>query len=153
MTNNDILRRVRYTFDYNDDKMIALFGLGGVEVTRADVSDWLKKEEAESYKNLPDKQLAVFLNGLIIDKRGKKDGVTPVPEKKLDNNIILRKLKIAFNMKDVDMLATLAKADFKMSKPELNAFFRKPDHRHYRKCMDQVIRNFLHGLQLQHRKN
>ena len=66
--------------------MIELFGLGGLEVTREQVSNWLKKDEDESYQSCSDTQLASFLNGLIIDKRGKKDGPEPVPEKTLINN-------------------------------------------------------------------
>ena len=74
MTNNDILRRIRYTFNFDDTKMIAIFGLSGMEVTRAEISDWLKKEEDPDYQKCNDVTLASFLNGLIIEKRGKKDG-------------------------------------------------------------------------------
>lgn len=151
MTNNDILRRLRFTFDFNDETVMQLFRDGGVEVTRAEISDWMKKEEDEAYRNLRDKYLAAFLNGFITKKRGKKDGPLPEPEKKLNNNIILRKLKIALNMQDEDMLEILALADLRFSKHELSAFFRKPDHKHYRPCKDQIIRNFLHGLQVKFR--
>lgn len=148
MLNNDILRRLRYTFDFNDTKMIALFALGEGEVTRAEISDWLKKEEDPEFKPLHDKQLAIFLNGFINDKRGKKEGEQPKPEKTLNNNIILRKLKIALNLKDEDMLEILSLAGLPVSRHELSAFFRKPDQDQYRLCKDQMLRNFLQGLQL-----
>jgi uncharacterized protein YehS (DUF1456 family) len=90
MTNNDILRRIRYAFDINDTKMIDLFGLAGREVTRAQISDWLKKDDDPACQKLNDHILAIFLNGFIIEKRGKKEGPQPVPEKRLNNNIILR---------------------------------------------------------------
>ena len=148
MINNDILRRLRYTFDFNDDKMIALFALADYEVTRTEISDWLKKEDDPEWKSLHDKHLAIFLNGFINDRRGKKEGEQPKPEKTLTNNIILRKLKIALNMTDDDMLEILVLANFRLSKHELSAFFRKPEHSNYRLCKDQVLRNFLMGLQL-----
>ena len=151
MTNNDILRRIRYIFDYNDSKMIELFGLADHQVTREQVSDWLKKEEDPAFQECGDRELAIFLNGLINDKRGKKDGPQPEPEKRLNNNIIFRKLKIALNMKDEDVLAMMDLAQFKMSKHELSAFFRKPGHIHYRVCKDQILRNFMKGLQLKYR--
>jgi len=152
MTNNDILRRIRYTFDFNDNKMIALFFFFYYTVTRTQVSDWLKKEDDPDYKNCPDLQLAIFLNGLINDRRGKKEG-TPVPvEKNLTNNIIFTKLKIAFNLKAEDVIEIMSLADFKIGKPELSAFFRKNTHKHYRECKDQILRNFLKGLQLKYRK-
>lgn len=153
MTNNDILRRVRYIFDFNDDKMIALFGLAECKVTRAEISDWMKKEEDPDYKKLKDVQLATFLNGLIIDKRGKKDGPQPVPEKNLTNNAIFMKLKIALSLQAEDILEIMDLSDFRMSKHELSAFFRKIGHKHYRECKDQILRVFLKGLQMQHRKD
>ena len=151
MTNNDILRRIRYTFNFDDTKMIAIFGLAGLDVTRAEISDWLKKDDDPDYQKCNDVTLASFLNGLIIDKRGKKDGPQPEPETSLTNNIIFRKLKIALNLQADEVLMLIKRADFSMSKHELSAFFRKPDHKHYRKCKDQVLRYFMKGVQLKYR--
>jgi uncharacterized protein YehS (DUF1456 family) len=153
MTNNDILRRLRYTFDFSDSKMIALFAIADVTVTREQISNWLKKEEDPDYTNCSDVQLASFLNGLITDKRGKKEGPQPIPEKNLNNNIVFRKLRIALNLQAEDILDIMALADLKISKHELSAFFRKPDHKHYRTCKDQILRNFIKGLQLKFRSS
>lgn len=150
MTNNDVLRRIRYTFDYNDSKMIELFASGGKEVTRAEVSDWLKKEDDPENKEINDEHLAAFLNGFINEKRGKKEGEQPAPEKKLNNNIILRKLKIALNLKDEDIIAILELVRFRLGKAELSAFFRNPSQSQYRPLKDQILRNFLHGMQLRY---
>lgn len=151
MINNDILRRLRYIFDFSDAKMIAVFGLGGQRVTREQVSDWLKKEDDPAYKVCSDTLLATFLNGLIIDKRGKKDGPQAEPEKRLSNNIIFMKLKIALNLQAEDILEILGRVDMQISKHELSALFRKPGHKHYRECKDQILRNFLKGVQLNYR--
>lgn len=94
---------------------------------------------------------ASFLNGLINQLRGKKEGPQIAPEEKLNNNIILRKLKIAFDLQADDILSLLYAADLVISKHELSAFFRKPEHKHYRVCKDQILRNFLMGLQNQYR--
>lgn len=150
MTNNDIMRRIRYTFDLNDSKMIDLFGLADYQVTRAQISDWLKKDEDPAYQKLNDHKLAIFLNGFINDKRGKKEGKQPLPEKRLNNNIIFRKLKIALNLKDDDILKILDLVEMHISKHELSAFFRNPDQNQYRPCEDQILRNFLHGLQVKY---
>lgn len=152
MTNNDVLRRIRYTFNFDDSKMIAVVGLAGLEVTRAQISDWLKKEDDPDYRRCNDQQFATFLNGLIIDKRGKKEGPQPVPETQLSNNIIFRKLKIALNLQAEEVLQLVNQGDFRISKHELSAFFRKPGHKHYRECKDQVLRNFLKGMQLKYRR-
>lgn len=151
MTNNDILRRIRYSFDFSDSRMIDIFAQADYEVTREQISDWLKKEDDPDYKACNDLHLAIFLNGLINDRRGKKEEGTPEPEKHLTNNLIFKKLKIALNLKADDILAILALVDKPVSKPELSAFFRKKGHKHYRQCKDQILRNFLHGVQLKYR--
>jgi len=151
MTNNDILRRIRYAFDFSDSKMIALFALADHSVTREQISAWLKKDDDPALQACHDHELAIFLNGLINDKRGKREDPQPKPEQRLNNNIIFRKLKIALNLKDEDILEILALAGLSLSKHELSALFRKPDHKHYRDCMDQILRNFLNGLQLKYR--
>ena len=147
MTNNDVLRRIRYLFDFNDLKIIALFKLANYDVKKADVRDWLKKKDDPLLKELKDKELAIFLNGLIIETRGRREGPQPEPEDRLNNNIILRKLKIALDLKADDILDLFALTDVKLSKHELSAFFRKPNHNSYRPCMDQYLRNFLTALQ------
>ena len=152
MTNNDILRRIRYIFDFDDSKMIAVFGLADHLVSREQISDWLKKDDDPAYRGCSDTQLAIFLNGLIIDKRGKKEGAQPEPEKRLTNNIILNKIKIALHLKAEDVLEIMQLAGFQLSKHELSAFFRKPGHKHYRECKDQILRNFLKGIQLKNRQ-
>ena len=151
MTNNDILRRIRYAFDFSDPKVIEIFELADLKITKEQILNWLKKDDDPDYEELTDIQLASFLNGLISEKRGKKDGFQPVPEKRMTNNIIFRKLKNALDLKAEDVLEILALADFELSKHELSAFFRKPGHKHYRECKEQVLRNFLQGLQLKYR--
>ena len=147
MTNNDIIRRIRYLFNYNDDKMVTLFKLADYDVERVDVTAWLKKEEDPLAKEMSDKELAIFLNGLIIEKRGKREGPTPIPEDALSNNLILQKLKIALNLKSDDIIDLFALVNVKISKHELSAFFRKPNYKSYRDCMDQYLRNFMNALQ------
>ena len=151
MDNNDILRRLRYAFDFDDATMIGLFAQADYIATRSQVSNWLKKEDHDDFVALYDRELATFLNGLINDRRGKREGPQPTPEKTLNNNIIMRKLRIALNLRDDDILAILESMDQRVSKPELSALFRKPDHRSYRLCKDQFLRNFIYGLAKKYR--
>ena len=151
MTNNDILRRLRYAFDFTDEKMMYLFESGGRKTPREHVSDWLKKEDDPAVKILEDVELAAFLNGFINDRRGKKEGPQPASETSLSNNVILRKLKIALNLKDDDILKMLELTGKDVSKHEISAFFRHPEQNQYRECKDQILRNFIQGLQMTYR--
>lgn len=151
MNNNDIIRRVRYIFDLKDTEIINYFKDYDKEISRSQIDKWFLKDDHPDQVSLYDKDLAIFLNGFISSKRGKREGELPKPEKTLNNNIILRKLKIALNLKDKDVVEIMDLADMRISKPELNAFFRRPDHKHYRKCLDQFLRSFLQGCQLKYK--
>lgn len=149
MTNNDIFRRVKFAFDFTRPQIHQIFSEVHIEVENDHLSDWLKRENEDTdYHQMSDEQLAHFLNGLIIDRRGKKDDQVPVAEKRMTNNLALRKLKIALNYKDTDILNALKLADFNLGKAELSAFFRASSHKNYRNCQDQVLRYFLNGLYL-----
>ncbi|MBN2656985.1 MAG: DUF1456 family protein [Spirochaetales bacterium] len=64
----------------------------------------------------------------------------------MTNNDIFKKLRIAFNMKDTDIIETLEKVGFSITKSEINAIFRTKEHRNYKPCGDQLLRKFLDGL-------
>ncbi len=64
----------------------------------------------------------------------------------LTNNDILKKLRVALKFRDDDIIEVLMLVDYKISKSELGAFFRKPDHPKYMPLQDQILRNFLNGL-------
>ncbi len=125
MTNNDVLRRIRYIFNLSDSAMMAVFGLGECEVTREQVSDWLKKEDDPAFEAIDDSRFASFLNGLIIDKRGKKEGPQPAPEKRLNNNLIFLKLKIALNLQADDVYEIMELADFSSEQARNQRLFSK----------------------------
>lgn len=151
MTNNDVLRRLRYTFDYTDDKMISIFMDANTKVTRAEISDWLKSDDDKDFKKIDDTHLAAFLNGLIVSYRGKRNGKEPVNETTLTNNDVLKKLKIAYKLKSDDIVELYKLADKEVSTTELSSFLRRPSHPKYKELMDQYLRNFLLGLQLKYK--
>ncbi|USH04937.1 DUF1456 family protein [Grimontia kaedaensis] len=148
MTNNDILRRIRYTFDFKDKEVVEIFALADVTVTLEQVAAWMKRDEDEAFGQMNSIELSSFLNGFINLKRGKRDGEQPQPDAHLSNNMVFQKLRIALNLKAEDILEILELANFRLSKHELSAFFRKPANKHYRQCKDQILRNFLMGVQL-----
>jgi uncharacterized protein YehS (DUF1456 family) len=147
MTNNDILRSVRFMLNLSDAKVVEIFALTNCEVALDDVQAWLKKEDDAAFKPLPDVLMGYFLNGLIFFRRGKSEEMpAPSIERRMNNNIFMKKLRIAFDLKTTDIPAVLAKANFTVSQAEIGAIFRKPDHKNYRECGDQIMRNFLKGL-------
>lgn len=155
MNNNDILRRVRYALDISNPGMIEIFRLSGCTLELPTLLKLLKKEEEDEFISCSNPMLSFFLDGLIIHKRGRRegdDGQPPKPDASLNNNAILKKLRIALDLKEEDMLAIMKLADVVISKSELSALFRNKGHKHYKECGDQFLRNFLQGLTLRNRK-
>lgn len=151
MINNDVLRSIRYMLDLSDGKIAEICALAdpAFVVDKADVPGWLRKEDEEEFVACDDRTLAHFLDGLIVQFRGRDESqpLRPV-EKRITNNLVLKKLRVAFELKDVDMHSIFESAGFPVSKPELSALFRQPDHKNFRACGDQLLRNFLKGLTL-----
>jgi uncharacterized protein YehS (DUF1456 family) len=154
MNNNDILRRVRYALDISNPRMIEIFQLSGCTLELPTLLKLLKKEEEEEFISCSNPLLSFFLDGLIIHKRGRRegdDGQPPKPDAGLNNNAILKKLRIALDLKEDDMLTVMKLAGVTISKSELSALFRNKGHKHYKECGDQFLRNFLQGLTARHR--
>jgi uncharacterized protein YehS (DUF1456 family) len=153
MNNNDILRRLRFAFDFSNKEAAGLFKLDPssiVEMTQADFLKRLAKDEDDDFIPCSDAELAAFLDGLIVSKRGMRE---PAPESaskpddfRMSKNDVLKKLRIAMSFKEKEMLDTLEQGGATLSKSELSALFRNPGHKHYRACGNQVLRNFIKGL-------
>ncbi len=154
MNNNDILRRLRYAFDFADEVAVSFFNLDPSSNAPMDTKAYrarLAKDDEADFCALSDGELCAFLDGFVVDQRGPRDPApSPQPPKtddfRLSKNDVLKKLRIALMFREEDMLETLELGGTKLSKGELSALFRKPGHKHYRECGNQVLRNFIKGL-------
>jgi uncharacterized protein YehS (DUF1456 family) len=149
VTNNDVLRSLRYALNFSETKVVEICNLGGLTITTTEVADLLKKEDESGYVECSDEIMAGLLDGLIAYRRGKLETRSEPdnnPRARLSNNAKLKKIRVAFELKEEDMHAILGLAEFQISKPELSALFRKKGHKNYRDCGDQILRNFLKGL-------
>ncbi|EBV2373161.1 DUF1456 family protein [Salmonella enterica] len=147
MLSNDILRSVRYILKANNTDLARILALGNVDATPEQITVWLRKEAEEGFQRCPDIVLSSFLNGLIYEKRGKDEAAPALtPERRINNNMVLKKLRIAFSLKTDDILAILTGQLFRVSMPEITAMMRAPDHKNFRECGDQFLRYFLRGL-------
>ena len=91
--------------------------------------------------------MSCFLDGLIIHRRGTQEKAPPAPRDRIvDNNTVLKKLRVAFELKESDLIALMADTGCPVSKSELSALFRKRGHTNFRTAGDQFLRNFLKSL-------
>lgn len=153
MTHNDTLRRIRYALDLPDATIVEICKLGGHDLEKSSITALLKKEEEEGYLACSDLVMGSFLNGLIIHKRGPKENKTDQENaaSPITNNIILKKLRIALELKEDTLLEILELAHASITKAKLSALFRKEGHKNYKECGNQFLRSFLKGLTIRFR--
>jgi uncharacterized protein YehS (DUF1456 family) len=166
VTNNDVLRSLRYALELDNATLVDYFALADVEMPLTFLASLLKKEDEPGFEPLTDELLGLLLDGFIAKLRGPRadlpsPGQEPraaLPERALEppgaltNNRVLRSLRIGLGLKDTDVLSIMQLAGVTISKSELGALFRREDHRNYQPCGDQFLRNFLRGTGLWHRQ-
>lgn len=147
MTNNEILQVLQEILAVDEAAMLEICKLGDFNVNPATLSGYLKEHGDKEFLDCGYAALGSFLDGLIIYKRGSSDkkaateGVV-----RLNNNLILKKLRIAFDLKEADLYAIFTAVEIDVTKSELNALFRKEGHKNYRACPDSILQLFLEGL-------
>lgn len=149
MGNNEVLRALKDIFSMDNDKIIDFFMIMDHPLSPEKLNQWLANEKEDNYLELEDSELSTFLNGVIGGLRGQKEGPLPEPDKKMTNNLILKKLKIALDLQNEDVLDLFESVEVNINKYELTGFLRKPDHKNYRPFKNQELRAFLQALKHQ----
>lgn len=149
MANNELLRCIRDALALDEATMISIFREAGREVGPTAIAAFLKTAEEDDYIPCSNPILGFFLDGLINQQRGRQPGAPPAaPLAELGNNTILKKLRIALDLKEDDLLQIFALAGIAISKHELTALFRKQGHKHYKECTERLLHGFIQGVAL-----
>lgn len=149
MLNNEILRMLSRVLEADAADIAALARLSSVEANAADVEPLLLRQGEPGWRECSDLFLAHFLEGLVINQRGRDESRPQRPiEAPVTNNMVLKKLRAAFELREEDMHAIFEAADVVLTKAELNALFRKPGNKHYRACSDELLQSFIEGMAL-----
>jgi uncharacterized protein YehS (DUF1456 family) len=151
MAKNDLLRSIRDALHLDDAAMIQIFSQAGRTVGQSTVSSLMKSEDEDDYIPCNDPVLGFFLDGLIIQNRGVQEGAPASagkPVATLTNNAVLKKMRIALDLKEEDLLGIFQSAGLTVSTHELTGLFRKEGHKHYKGCNDKMLIDFLKGIAL-----
>ena len=151
MQNNKVLKRIRYALKYRDKKMKKIFDLGGLNLSLDEINGLLVSESDPTYKNCSNKHLHCFLNGLIHHNRSNENDIPAEPpfiriSKHNANNLVIKKLKIAFKFSQEDIIRVFHLGELPISNTEANGILRSEKSKMYRECGDKYIRKFLKGL-------
>jgi uncharacterized protein YehS (DUF1456 family) len=148
MTNNSILQNLQSILSADEKIMLEIFGLGNFDLNPTTLSGYLKEQGDKEYLDCGSNALGHFLDGLIVYKRGPSDKKSTDEEQRLNNNQILKKIRIAYELKEVDLYEIFATVEIDITKSELNSLFRKEDHKNFRACPDSILQLFLEGLKI-----
>ncbi len=148
MTTNSILQKLQTILNVETKQIHEIFILGGYDLPLARVEGYLADRDDKAFLDCGYEALGHFLDGLIVYKRGPSEKKKEEEVVALDNNLILKKLRIAYELKEVDLYAIFHSVEIDISKSELNSLFRKVGHKNYRACPDSILELFLDGLEV-----
>ncbi len=144
---NEILYRIQKALNLTIEEMLEAYKLEAYEMEASHLESLLKRRQDDGFRVATYEELGVFLDGLVTLKRG------PSPKKpnddeavELTNNLILKKLRIALELKEAETEIIFGLADVELSKQQLASLFRKEGHKNFRACSDELLMAFLDGL-------
>ncbi len=149
MDNNDLFRRLRYALSLDDAASVRLMRLGNFpsDPSPEMVTGWRLKSDDVAAEPCPAEAIDALLAGLIVQRRGARDDMPPhVPASAIDNNRIAKQLRIALELRSEDVEALVSSGGGDVTASEISAIFRKPGHRNFRSCGDQLLRWLLAGI-------
>lgn len=145
MTHNALLAHLKLAFGLDDAALVRLFALGGCPLDDAAVA---ARQRTYVPDSLTYAELVALLDGLIADRRG--PSTRPAPQGKTrriryPNNVVLKKLRIAMDLKEEDTAATFAAGGLDLDHYAIGALFRQEGQSQFRACTDDQLLAFLTG--------
>ncbi len=147
LSTNEILYRIQQALNLTIDEMLETYKLEDFPMEASHLESLLKRRHDKNFIPATYEELGVFLDGLVTLKRG------PSPKKQTDdeavaltNNLILKKLRVALELKEAETEIIFGLADVELSKQQLASLFRKEGHKNFKACSDELLMAFLEGL-------
>jgi len=143
---NDILYKIQKALNLSQEEMLEAYKLADYKMDATHLDSLLKRHQDDGFKLCSYEELGVFLDGFVILKRG------PSPKKQNDeaveltNNLILKKLRIALELKEAETEIIFSLGEAELSKQQLASLFRKEGHKNFKECSDELLMAFLDGL-------
>ena len=146
VSTNEILYRIQKALNLSMENMIEIYKLESYEMSETHLDALLKRRLDKGFMLCSYEELGVFLDGLVTFKRG------PSPKKSTDevveltNNLILKKLRIALELKEAETEIIFGLADIELTKQQLASLFRKENHKNFKPSSDELLMAFIEGL-------
>ena len=144
---NDILFRIKTALSLENKSIHEAYALVEYEMSQERLENILKKRQDTGYEDATYEELGLFLDGLVLLKRGVSS--TPRDEDEivaLSNNLILKKLRVALELKEPELVILFALAEITITKRQIGSLFRKEGGKNFKPCSDELLLAFLEGL-------
>lgn len=143
---NDILFKIKQALSLDNETMIQMYALADHIMSNERLEAILKRRQDKGYEEGTYEELGIFLDGLVIFKRGPSPTPPSDEEVVLTNNLILKKLRIALELQEEELMIVFALVDVSLTKRQIGALFRKEGHKNFKVCSDELLIAFLNGL-------
>ncbi|RLA77305.1 MAG: DUF1456 domain-containing protein [Epsilonproteobacteria bacterium] len=147
MNTNDTLYRIKTALSLDNDTIIKAYALSEHEMEPEHLNHLLKRQQESDFEICSYEELGQLLDGLVLLKRG------PAPQKanpnkaiELTNNLILKKLRIALELKEPETEIIFGLGEAKLTKQQLSSLFRKEGSKNFKVCSNELLIAFLDGL-------
>ncbi len=147
MNTNDILYKIQKGLNLSSEDMLKAYDLEAYDMDETHLDALLKRHQEKDYKLCSYEELGVFLDGLVVLKRGPSPKTSNSDEAvELTNNLILKKLRIALELKEAETEIIFSLGEAELTKQQLASLFRKEGHKNFKECSDELLNAFLDGL-------
>jgi len=151
LSTNEILYRIQKALKLSLEDMLEAYKLEEYDMKAGHLASLLQKRLDKGFLACTHEELGVFLDGLVVLKRGpspkkSNDNKENTEAVELTNNLILKKLRIALELKEAETEIIFGLAEVELSKQQLASLFRKEGHKNFKSCSDELLMAFLDGL-------
>ena len=147
MQTNDILFKITKALSLEVKEIIEAYKLASYEMSEERVINILKRRQDKGFEEATFEELGVFLDGLVRLKRGMSEKEINEDEiVELTNNLILKKIRVAMELKEAELVILFALAEVDITKRQIGSLFRKEGGKNFKACSDELLNAFLYGL-------
>ncbi len=146
MQTNDILYKITKALSLENSSILEAYKLANFEMSTQRLDTLLKRHQDTDQEICTYEELGVFLDGLILLKRGPSPKKSNNTEVELSNNLILKKLRIALEFKEAEVEIIFGLGEAELSKQNLASLFRNEKNKNFKSCSDELLFAFLDGL-------
>ena len=144
---NDILFKIKTALSLSSSELIKAYALVEYTMSQERLENILKRRQDEGYEEATYEELGLFLDGLVLLKRGANDKVVTDDEVvALSNNLIMKKLRVALELKEAELLIVFGLAEINMNKRQIGSLFRKEGTKNFKPASDELLMAFIEGL-------